>query len=90
MGNFPEIDAYVIIACPYYTFYELKDFYKILINPFELEFAIAGSAWRNYILGDLKSIIQEEIPVNQNDSEESKENYDGRHNEQTQLMNRYL
>lgn len=86
MGNFPEIDAYIIIACPYYTFYDLKDFYKVVINPFELEFAIAGTSWKNYVLSDLNNIIKEDLPNNertQDIMEESKN--DSKHDQNEQL-----
>jgi len=74
LGNFAEIDAYIIVSCPYSTFYDLKDFYKVLINPFELEFALAAdSKWTNYILSDVENIVQEEVQaLPENQVEESK------------------
>lgn len=73
LGNFAEIDAYIIVSCPYSTFYDLKDFFKVLINPFELEFALSSeSKWTNYILSDAGNIVKEELqtlPENQEEEE---------------------
>jgi len=73
LANFAEIDAYIIISCPYSTFYDMKDFYKVIINPFELEFAVANVAWKNYILSDLSNIVKEEIPAEPSSNEVKKE-----------------
>jgi len=85
LGNFAEIDAYIIISCPYSTFYELKDFYKVLINPFELEFVVAESKWTNFILSDAENIIKEQVPeAPENQEEETKNNNES--NTQDQLI----
>ena len=34
LGNFPEIDAYVIIACYNNIILDTKKFYKLIITPF--------------------------------------------------------
>ena len=80
LANFPEVDAYVIISCPYSTFFDFKDFYKILINPFELELVLSGKDWSSYILSDVQNILHEKFnlgpdyqnePTNINMSEDS-------------------
>jgi len=51
----------------------MKDFYKVIINPFELEFAVANVAWKNYILSDLSNIVKEEIPCDPSSNEPQKD-----------------
>ena len=86
LGNFAEIDAYIIISCPYSTFYELKDFYKVLINPFELEFAVAGSKWTGFILSDAENIIKGEIPRDLDQEEEETKKNDEPTKQEDQLI----
>lgn len=40
LANFPEIDIYVMIACPENDLYSNRDFYKPIVYPFELEVAL--------------------------------------------------
>ncbi|XP_013191994.2 2-(3-amino-3-carboxypropyl)histidine synthase subunit 2 [Amyelois transitella] len=40
LANFPEIDIYVMIACPENDLYSSRDFYKPIVYPYELEVAI--------------------------------------------------
>ncbi|XP_049875970.1 2-(3-amino-3-carboxypropyl)histidine synthase subunit 2 [Pectinophora gossypiella] len=40
LANFPEIDIYVMIACPENDLYGNRDFYRPLVYPFELEVAL--------------------------------------------------
>ncbi|XP_053616766.1 2-(3-amino-3-carboxypropyl)histidine synthase subunit 2 [Plodia interpunctella] len=40
LANFPEIDIYVMIACPENDLYNSRDFYKPIVYPYELEVAI--------------------------------------------------
>ncbi|VVD02478.1 unnamed protein product [Leptidea sinapis] len=40
LANFPEIDIYVMIACPENSLYDERNFYKPLVYPFELEVAL--------------------------------------------------
>lgn len=40
LNNFPEVEAYVVISCHNNSLFEYKDFYKLLITPFELELAL--------------------------------------------------
>ncbi|GBP44583.1 2-(3-amino-3-carboxypropyl)histidine synthase subunit 2 [Eumeta japonica] len=39
LANFPEIDIYVMIACPENDLYSSRDFYKPIVYPYELEVA---------------------------------------------------
>ncbi|CAH2049897.1 unnamed protein product, partial [Iphiclides podalirius] len=40
LANFPEIDIYVMVACPENELYNNRDFYKPIVYPFELEVAL--------------------------------------------------
>lgn len=40
LANFPEIDIYVMIACPENDLYSARDFYKPIVYPYELEVAL--------------------------------------------------
>ncbi|XP_013177100.1 PREDICTED: diphthamide biosynthesis protein 2 [Papilio xuthus] len=40
LANFPEIDIYVMVACPENDLYNNRDFYKPIVYPFELEVAL--------------------------------------------------
>ncbi|CAF4950164.1 unnamed protein product [Pieris macdunnoughi] len=40
LANFPEIDIYVMIACPENDLYDSRDFYQALVYPYELEVAL--------------------------------------------------
>ncbi|CAG9796884.1 unnamed protein product [Diatraea saccharalis] len=40
LANFPEIDIYVMIACPENDLYSNRDFYKPIVYPYELEVAL--------------------------------------------------
>ncbi|XP_059058385.1 2-(3-amino-3-carboxypropyl)histidine synthase subunit 2 [Achroia grisella] len=40
LANFPEIDIYVMIACPENDLYSSRDFYKPIVYPYELEVAL--------------------------------------------------
>lgn len=36
LGNFPEIEAYIIISCYRHNIIETKTYYKLIITPFQL------------------------------------------------------
>ncbi|XP_041975133.1 2-(3-amino-3-carboxypropyl)histidine synthase subunit 2 [Aricia agestis] len=40
LANFPEIDIYVMVACPENELYNNRDFYKPIVYPYELELAL--------------------------------------------------
>ncbi|XP_012259507.2 2-(3-amino-3-carboxypropyl)histidine synthase subunit 2 [Athalia rosae] len=43
LANFPEMDAFVVIACPENLVYDSRDFYKPMLTPFEVELAFNSS-----------------------------------------------
>lgn len=42
LGNFPEIQAYVVISCPNNSLFALKDFHRLVVTPIDIEVAFAG------------------------------------------------
>ncbi|KAF7987458.1 hypothetical protein HCN44_003220 [Aphidius gifuensis] len=43
LANFPEVDAFVVIACPENDIFDSKDYYKPMLTPFEVELAFNNS-----------------------------------------------
>lgn len=43
LANFPEMDAFVVIACPENLVYDSRDFFKPMLTPFEVELAFNSS-----------------------------------------------
>ncbi|XP_069693857.1 2-(3-amino-3-carboxypropyl)histidine synthase subunit 2 [Periplaneta americana] len=52
LANFPEIDAFVLIACPENSLLDSKEFYRPIVTPYEVELACNLSReWsENYVL----------------------------------------
>lgn len=59
LANFPEIDIYVMIACPENDLYNNRDFYKPIVYPFELEIALNSNReqYYNYHITDYDDLL---------------------------------
>ncbi|OWR53621.1 diptheria toxin resistance protein [Danaus plexippus plexippus] len=59
LANFPEIDIYVMIACPENDLYNNRDFYRPIIYPFELEVALNSNReqYYNYHVTDYDDLL---------------------------------
>ncbi|XP_069363496.1 2-(3-amino-3-carboxypropyl)histidine synthase subunit 2 [Maniola hyperantus] len=59
LANFPEIDIYVMIACPENDLYSNRDFYKPIVYPFELEVALNSNRepYYNYHITDYDQLL---------------------------------
>ncbi|XP_026492728.2 2-(3-amino-3-carboxypropyl)histidine synthase subunit 2 [Vanessa tameamea] len=59
LANFPEIDIYVMIACPENDLYNNRDFYKPIVYPFELEVALNSNreSFYNYHVTDYDELL---------------------------------
>ena len=59
LANFPEIDCYVIIACPEMSLLEnARDFYRPVITPFELEVALnSARSWTGNYITDFRNLL---------------------------------
>ncbi|KAJ3133271.1 Diphthamide biosynthesis protein 2 [Physocladia obscura] len=83
LGNFAEIDAFVIVACPENTLVDSKEFLRPIVTPFELEIALVGASggreWNGEYETDLAKLaermrveaadVQERANVGDSDSE---------------------
>lgn len=53
LGNFPDIEVFVILSCHNHSLYAEKDFYRVIITPYELELALdTNKQWENCVLID--------------------------------------
>lgn len=59
LANFPEIDCYVIIACPENSLQlDVKEFYRPVITPFELEVALnTARTWTGNYITDFRQLL---------------------------------
>lgn len=58
LANFPEIDVFVLVACPENSLLDSKEFLKPIITPFELEVALnANRTWTGDYLADFSDIL---------------------------------
>ncbi|XP_023949690.2 2-(3-amino-3-carboxypropyl)histidine synthase subunit 2 [Bicyclus anynana] len=59
LANFPEIDIYVMIACPENDLYSCRDFYRPIVYPFELEVALNSNreAYYNHHVTDYDELL---------------------------------
>lgn len=65
LGNFSEIDVFVIVSCPNHSLYSEKEFHRLIITPYELELALDPDCqWENSVVLDprfgFKSELKEE------------------------------
>lgn len=60
MKNFSEIDAYVVLSCPASSFFDYKDFYKIVLTPYELGITLGEFDWDSNIYFDKEIEINPE------------------------------
>lgn len=75
LGNFPDIEVFVILSCSNHSLYAEKDLYRIVITPYELELVLNdGKEWENSIVLDYKNMdFTKEKEINDNfQNEESK------------------
>ncbi|RKO90417.1 putative diphthamide synthesis protein-domain-containing protein, partial [Blyttiomyces helicus] len=57
LGNFLEIDAFVLVACPENSLIDSRDFFRPIVTPFELELALVpGREWDGSYETDIASL----------------------------------
>ncbi|KAF2690031.1 diphthamide biosynthesis protein [Lentithecium fluviatile CBS 122367] len=62
IANFSEIGGWVVIGCWESSLIESKEFWRPIITPFELEFALQGDeerVWTGEWRGDFQSVLEE-------------------------------
>ncbi|KAJ3266246.1 Diphthamide biosynthesis protein 2 [Chytriomyces hyalinus] len=59
LGNFLEIEAFVLVACPENTLVDSKEFMQPIVTPFELEIALVrGKEWTGQYETDLTKLAE--------------------------------
>jgi len=58
LANFPEIDVFVLVACPETSFPDTSDFFQPVITPYELDLACnAGREWGGQYFTDYRDLL---------------------------------
>jgi len=71
LANFPEIDVFVLVACPETCLIDGKDYLQPIITPFEFEIACGkGTQWSGKLVTDYRDILSENLNGDENDSSE--------------------
>jgi len=62
LGNFMEIECFVLVACPENSLIDTKDFFRPIVTPFELEIALkADRSWTGrYVLSFERLLAEHE------------------------------
>ena len=64
LANFPEVDVFVLVACPESSIVDSKDFLQPIITPFEFELACGNTEWTGNLLTDFKDVIAKNFECN--------------------------
>ena len=57
--NFPEIDVFVLVACPENSLLDSKTLFKPVVTPFELEMALCeGREWDGLYSADFRDLLE--------------------------------
>jgi len=58
LANFPEVDVFVVFACPECSLFDSKEYYKPILTPFELEVAFNGARdWNGAYTTDFRQLL---------------------------------
>ena len=58
LANFPEIDVFVLVACPETSVLDSKEFLQPIITPYELELACnKGQEWSGQLVTDYRDLL---------------------------------
>lgn len=58
LANFPEIDIFVLTACPENSMLDYKDYYRPIITPFEFELAcVEDRQWTGDYITDFQQLV---------------------------------
>ena len=50
--NFDEVEGFVVLSCPMSSMFEYKDFFKVMLTPFELGIALGVYKWDSNLYFD--------------------------------------
>jgi len=58
LANFPEVEVFVLVACPETSFPDSSDFFQSVVTPYELEVALNGSReWGAQYFTDFRDLL---------------------------------
>ncbi|KAI9480218.1 putative diphthamide synthesis protein-domain-containing protein [Coemansia mojavensis] len=59
LANFPEIEAYVLVACPETSLVDSKEFYQPVVSPYELLLSLSHTReWSGEYMTDFHELLQ--------------------------------
>ena len=63
--NFPEIDVFVLVACPENSLLDSKILFKPVVTPYELELALVeGREWTGKYSADFRDLLNYNVDTN--------------------------
>ncbi|KAJ2716551.1 Diphthamide biosynthesis protein 2 [Coemansia spiralis] len=80
LANFPEIDAFVLVACPENTLADSRDYFQPLVTPHEMLLALSRTAdWTGDYVTDFHAFIDEIDRTSADDDNHSGSDSDAPH-----------
>lgn len=74
LGNFPDVQVFISISCHNHSLYSEKDFYRVIITPYELELALEqDKLWENTIVLDHSLGFRDALEEKKEETQEKKE-----------------
>ena len=61
LGNFPEIDCFVILSCPETPYFESDDLHADITGPFEALVAMDALEWSDHVITDYDEMLERMI-----------------------------
>ncbi|KAJ2559635.1 Diphthamide biosynthesis protein 2 [Coemansia sp. RSA 1933] len=74
LANFPEINAFVLVACPENTLVDSREYFKPIVTPYELHLAVARyKEWSGDYITDFRDLLDEleEVSGEASDNEDN-------------------
>lgn len=64
LANFPEVDCFVIVACPANTLHDSKEYFCPIVTPYELAVALNYAQWTESYETDFHNVLKGNRNVN--------------------------
>lgn len=56
LKNFPEIQCYIIVSCHTNTIIDQKQYYMLIMSPYEIELAFKSESFPSFIITDNRNL----------------------------------
>ncbi|KAJ2785964.1 Diphthamide biosynthesis protein 2 [Coemansia javaensis] len=77
LANFPEIQAFVLVACPENTLVDSRDYYQPIVTPYEMLLALSRSRdWTGDYVTDFHALLDEIAALSDDDNGDDGEGSD--------------